>query len=342
MELFEEVKIKQMKMKNRVFMAPMCQYMVGNEDGCVNDWHETHYVSRAVGGVGAIILEACAISPVGRISKNDLGLWQDEQIAPLANLVEKIHRHDTKVGIQIAHAGRKAKGGGVAVAPSAIAFSENYQTPNALTTLEVKEIIEQFTLAVHRAVTAGVDFIELHAAHGYLIHQFLSPLSNTRTDEYGKGERFLLEIIERVKKIMPDEIPLFLRVSAVEYAESGYTLDDLLPILKKCKTAGVDVLHVSSGGESEIAPPAIYAGYQVKFAETIKNAINLPTIAVGILGNPEIANAVIESAASDFIALGRPLLTSPYWCLHAKAELTGEIDLPKPYERAVIRGKIMK
>src|SRR5690554_6853460 len=265
--LFSPYQIKGLELKNRVVMPPMCQYSVGNKDGIPNDWHYIHYVSRAVGGAGLIIIEMTEVEPDGRISDFDLGLWSDEHIPAYARIVEACHEHGAKVGIQIGHAGRKAEDATVPLAPSAIAFDSKYKEPRALTTDEVKQLVEEFRLAARRAVRAGMDTIELHGAHGYLIHQFQSAFTNRRTDEYGKDlTKFGKEVTQAVKSEMPAEMPLIMRISATEYVEGGYGIKESIAFSDIYRQAGVDIFHISSGGEGAAAAgkaPGTHAGYQV-------------------------------------------------------------------------------
>jgi 2,4-dienoyl-CoA reductase-like NADH-dependent reductase (Old Yellow Enzyme family) len=333
--LFSPFKIKGLELKNRVVMPPMCQYSVTNKDGVATDWHYIHYVSRAIGGASLIIIEMTDVEPDGRISDYDLGLWSDEQIPALARIVEACHKHGAKVGIQIAHAGRKAEDADEPVAPSAIPFDEKSKTPRELSTEEVKEMVEKFRLAVGRAVKAGVDVIELHGAHGYLIHQFHSAFTNKRTDEYGKElTKFGVEIIQAAKNEMPAEMPLIMRISAREYVEGGYGIDEAIEFSKVYQKAGVDLFHVSAGGEGPIAAagkPGTHVAYQVPLARAIKQELNIPVIAVGRLDEPDLANAVIGNEEADLVAVGRGMLRNPYWALEAAALLRKETDLPKQY-----------
>ncbi|SFE09869.1 2,4-dienoyl-CoA reductase [Paenibacillus catalpae] len=333
--LFTPYEIKGLSLKNRVVMPPMCQYSVTNKDGIANDWHYTHYVSRAVGGTGLIIIEMTDVEPDGRISDYDLGLWSDEQIPALARIIEASHQHGAKVGIQIAHAGRKAEDADVPVAPSAIPFDEKSKTPRALTTQEVEEMVEKFRLAVRRAVQAGVDTIELHGAHGYLIHQFVSPLTNKRTDKYGQDlTLFGKEVIKAAKSEMPADMPLIMRISAREYVEGGYGIHDSIAFAKEFQKAGVDIFHISAGGEGQIAAagrPGTHAAYQVPLARAIREALNVPVIAVGRLDEPILANSVIGNEDADLVAVGRGMLRNPHWVLEAATVLHKEIDLPRQY-----------
>ncbi|OAS82182.1 NADH:flavin oxidoreductase/NADH oxidase [Metabacillus litoralis] len=333
--LFSPYKIKGLELKNRVVMPPMCQYSVTNKDGIATDWHYIHYVSRAIGGASLIIIEMTDVEPDGRISDYDLGLWSDEQIPALERIVEACHKHGAKVGIQIAHAGRKAEDADEPVAPSAIPFDEKSKTPRELSTEEVKEMVEKFRLAVGRAVKAGVDVIELHGAHGYLIHQFHSAYTNKRADEYGKElTKFGVEIIQAAKNEMPAEMPLIMRISAREYVEGGYGINEAIEFSRVYQKAGVDLFHVSAGGEGPIAAagkPGTHVAYQVPLARAIKQELNIPVIAVGRLDEPVLANAVIGNDEADLVAVGRGMLRNPYWALEAAALLHKEMDLPKQY-----------
>jgi len=333
--LLTPYQLKGLSLKNRVVMPPMCQYSVTNKDGIATDWHYLHYVSRAIGGASLIIIEMTDVDPDGRITDYDLGLWSDDQIPALARIVEACHQHGAKVGIQIAHAGRKAEDAAIPVAPSAIPFDENSKTPRELSTEEVKEIVEKFRLAVRRAVQAGVDTIELHGAHGYLIHQFHSPLTNQRTDEYGRDlTKFGKEIIQAAKSEMPENMPLIMRISAREYVEGGYGLDESIEFSREYQKAGVDMFHVSAGGEGPIAAdgrPGTHVAYQVPLAKAIKQALNIPAIAVGRLDEPLLANAVIGNEDADLVAVGRGMLRNPYWTLEAATVLHKETGIPKQY-----------
>jgi NADPH2 dehydrogenase len=333
--LFTSYEIKGLSLKNRVVMPPMCQYSVANKDGIATDWHYVHYVSRAIGGAGLIIIEMTDVEPDGRISDYDLGLWSDEQIPALARIVEACHQYGAKVGIQIAHAGRKAQDAAEPVAPSAIAFDDNSKTPRELSTEEVKDMVEKFRMAVRRAVKAGVDVIELHGAHGYLIHQFTSPFTNKRTDEYGQERtKFGKEIIQAAKSEMPENMPLIMRISAREYVEGGYGIDESIEFSRVFQQAGVDLFHISAGGEGPIAAagrPGTHVAYQVPLARAIKEALNVPVIAVGRLDEPSLANSVIGNEDADLVAVGRGMLRNPYWALEAATVLKKEIEVPQQY-----------
>lgn len=337
LHLFSPIKIKGLELKNRIVMPPMCQYSVEKKDGTATDWHYVHYVSRAIGGTGLIIIEMTDVEPDGRITDFDLGLWSDDQIPALARIVEACHQHGAKVAIQIGHTGRKALDAAVPVAPSAVPFDEQSKTPRALSTDEVKKMVEKFIQSVRRAVKAGFDAIELHGAHGYLIHQFHSPLTNRRTDEYGKEiSRFGKEVIEASKSELPTDMPLILRISAKEYVEGGYGLQESLALSKVYLKAGVDIFHVSSGGEGSIGSggkPGTHAAYQVPLAKVIKQALHVPVIAVGRLEDPILANAVIGNEEADLVAVGRGMLRNPYWALEAAIRLNKKYPIPMQYER---------
>lgn len=337
--LFTPYKFKGLELKNRVVFPPMCQYSVDKKDGIATDWHFVHYVSRAIGGTGLIIIEMTNVEPDGRISDYDLGLWSDDQIEPLRRIVEECHKYGAKVAIQIAHAGRKAKDAEVPVAPSPIAFDENYKTPRELTTEEVKEMVEKFRLSVRRAVKAGFDTIEIHGAHGYLIHEFHSPRTNKRSDEYGKDlTLFGSEIIKVAKEEMPKDMPLMMRISAIEYVEDGYGIDTGINLAKAYKEAGVDIFDISAGGEGQIVAagrPGTHAGYQVPYARAIKEKVNTEVIAVGRLEEVDLANSVIGNEEADLVAVGRAMFKNPYWALEAASKLNKKIEVPRQYKKGL-------
>lgn len=335
--LAEPIRIKSLELKNRIVMPPMCQYSVEKKDGVPTDWHFVHYVSRAVGGTGLIIIEMTNVSPEGRITDNCLGLWSDDAVPAFQRIIDEVHRHGAKVAIQIAHAGRKAQDAPVPVAPTNQPYNESFRTPHALTTEEADAMVLKFRDASVRALKAGVDAIELHGAHGYLIHQFHSPLINKRDDEYGRdlalfGER----IVREVRAVMPEDMPLIMRISAMEYAEGGYDLDHSLAIAKRYKAAGVDVFHVSAGGEASASParfPNIGPGYMVPLADAFRKELDVPVIAVGLLDDAKKAEEVLANGSADLVAVGRGMLRDPYWALHALRELGDEVAPPKQYER---------
>ncbi|QNK59099.1 NADH:flavin oxidoreductase/NADH oxidase [Paenibacillus sp. PAMC21692] len=332
-------RIKNLELRNRTVMAPMCQYSVHEKDGTPTDWHYVHYVSRAVGGVGLIIVEMTNVEPAGRITDRCLGLWADEQIPAFRRIVDAAHGHGAKIGIQIAHAGRKATDDPSPVAPSAIPFDDHSKTPRELTTEEVKAMVLKFGEATRRAVEAGFDTIELHGAHGYLIHQFHSPRSNTRDDEYGRDlTLFGREVIAEVKRNMPEDMPLLFRISALEYTEGGYGIETGIELCRAYLEAGVDLLHISTGGEgvpSAERRPKVEPAFQLHAAQAVKEALGVPVIAVGMLDDPAVASEALASGKADLIAVARGLLRDPYWALHAIAASGGNYKaaVPKPYER---------
>lgn len=338
--------IKGLSIKNRLVMPPMCQYQA--VDGLPNDWHFVHYTARAIGGIGLIIIEMTNVAPNGRISPNCLGLWCDSQRDEFKKIVDSVHKHGSKIAIQIAHAGRKAQNCDDVVAPSAIHYGkldfegQNLKTPRALSISDIDDIIAGFVSAVKRAIDAGFDAIELHGAHGYLIHQFHSPKSNVRDDEYGQDRLLFGEtIIQAVKAVMPSDMPLIMRISAQEYGENGYDSDYGVQIAKRYVAAGVDILHVSGGGDGVLVAgkhPEFGAGYQVALSSKIKQATNVPTIAVGMLENPHVADHVLAVGDADLVAVGRGLLRDPQWWLNvqynqAGADFDGVMDVPTAYER---------
>ncbi len=315
-------------------MAPMCMYSSLNEDGMVEDWHKIHYATRAVGQVGLIIVEATSVQPAGRISAQDLGIWSDDHIEGLAETVRLMQQHGAKTGIQLAHAGRKATVDGDIYAPSAIAFSDSYRTPVEMTIEDIKETMQAFKDGAIRAKKAGFDVIELHGAHGYLINEFLSPLSNNRTDAYGGSAenryRLLREVIDEVKSVW--EGPLFVRISAHDYADGGMTVDRYVEMAQWMKVQGVDLIDVSSGA---VVPAAIdvFPGYQVPFSETIKAGADIATGAVGLITTGIQAEEILKNGRADVVLLARELLRDPYWAYTAAKELGVDIEAPKQYER---------
>ena len=350
-QLFNPLTIRSITLKNRLVVSPMCQY--SSDDGFANDWHFVHLGSRAVGGAGLIFTEATAVCPDGRISPRDLGIWKDEHISKLKAIVEFISRQGGVPGIQLAHAGRKAsvtepwnqdrqiplsEGGWETVAPSAIAFSGERDTPRELTIAEIQQIILDFKEATVRALNAGFKVIEIHGAHGYLINEFTSPLSNKRTDEYGGSFenriRLLLEIISAIREVLPPELPLFLRISATDWTVDGWKPEDSIKLAEIVKNKGVDVMDCSSGGVVDKVKIPAKPGYQVPFAEAVRQT-GILTGAVGIITSPEQAEEVLVNGQADLIFMARELLRDPYFPLRAAREL-GYDDMPWPvqYERA--------
>lgn len=338
--LFSNYIIKDLELKNRIVMAPMCMY-TADDDGKAKEWHLLHYASRAVGGVGLIIQEATAVEPRGRISANDLGIWDDSHIEGLKKIVDTCRSYGAKVGIQLGHAGRKCEAENERiVAPSAIAFSDEYRVPHEITKEEIDEVVESFKIAAKRCVEIGYDVLEIHGAHGYLINEFLSPLTNKRTDEYGGSKenraRFLKSVVRGVREVWPAEKPIILRVSAEDYGDGGNHPEDLADLINLVKDEGIDIIDVSSGGVISVAPN-VFQGYQVKFAEKIKEKTNLPVIAGGLIIEPHMAEEILQNRRADLIFLGRGLLRNPYWPLNADYELSNIAIWPKQYERGRLR-----
>jgi len=350
--LFSPIKIKSIEFKNRIVVSPMCEY--SSEDGFANDWHLVHLGSRAVGGAGLITTEATAVSAEGRITYGDLGIYKDEHIAKLKQITDFIHENGSVAGIQLAHAGRKAsheipwKGGTQiatdqpkgweSFAPSAIAFTDKEQPSTELDKEGIEKVKADFKAAASRALLAGFKVIELHGAHGYLVHEFLSPLSNHRTDEYGGSFenriRLLLEIIESVKEVWPEENPLFVRISASDWTEGGWTADDSVVLAKVLIGKGIDLIDCSSGGNVATAKIPLKPGYQVEFAEKVKKESGILTGAVGLITESKQADDIIQQGQADLVIMAREFLRDPYFPLRAAHELGHEVKWPVQYERA--------
>jgi 2,4-dienoyl-CoA reductase-like NADH-dependent reductase (Old Yellow Enzyme family) len=353
--LFEGLTLREVAIPNRIAVSPMCQY--SSEDGFATDWHLVHLGSRAVGGAGLVFTEATAVLPEGRISPQDLGIWSDDHIGPLARIVRFIHGQRSVAGIQLAHAGRKGStyrpwngsgavpesAGGWAVAgPSALAFADNYAVPKALTEDGIRAIITAFAAAARRAGEAGFRVIEIHAAHGYLLHEFLSPLSNQREDRYGGSfenrTRLLREIVEAVRRVWPERLPLFMRISATDWVGGGWDLDQSVELARQVRPLGVDLIDCSSGGNLPQAVIPFDAGYQTPFAERIRREAQIPTGAVGLITAPAQADHVIRNGQADLVLLAREMLRDPYWPLRAARELGQTISWPVQYVRAAPAG----
>lgn len=350
-KLFEPLQIKSLEFRNRVVVSPMCQY--SSEDGFANDWHLVHLGTRAIGGAALIFTEATAITPEGRISPWDLGIWKDEHIEFLKRITSFIHAHGAIAGMQLAHAGRKASvdtpwrggkkieennGGWKPLGPSPVAFKEGDYIPHELTVSEIISVINAFKKAAARALQAGFKVIEIHAAHGYLINEFLSPASNYRTDNYGGSFenriRFLLETIDAVKEVWPAENPLFVRISASEWSDKGWTIDDSVQLAIRLKEKGIDLIDCSSGGNIYKAPVQVGPLYQTPFAEKVKKESGIMTGAVGLITTAAECEEILQSGKADMIFLARQLLRDPYFPLHAAKELGAEITWPDQYLRA--------
>jgi len=348
--LFAPLKIKDLTLKNRVVCSPMCTYTA--TDGYASDWHLAHLTQFAFGGVALIFTEATAVTPEGRISPWDTGIWEDGQIAQWKRVTDSLHSHGAAAAMQIAHAGRKAssvppffpdprrqatkeEGGWAPVGASAVPFSEASPVPHELTIPEIKSLVTAFAHAAKRVDQAGFDVLEIHGAHGYLISSFNSPLSNKRTDEYGVDfngrTRFLREIIEGVRAVWPQGKPLFVRLSCSDWAEGGWTSKDTVELSKVLKTLGVDVIDCSSGGQIPITGLAAFQSYQVPFADAVKNQGHVSSMAVGRIIDPEVANDIIKNGQADLVALGRELLRNPRWAIDAANALGAKVDVVRQY-----------
>jgi 2,4-dienoyl-CoA reductase-like NADH-dependent reductase (Old Yellow Enzyme family) len=353
--LFENLALRAVNLPNRIVVSPMCQY--SSVDGHANDWHFVHLGSRAVGGAGLVLTEAAAVSPEGRISPQDLGIWSDEHIAQLGRINRFIHQHGSVAGIQLAHAGRKAstyrprdgsgaipedQGGWRVVAPSAMPFAEGFAIPLELTQEGIQGVMQAFKAAAGRALQAGFKLIEIHAAHGYLLHQFFSPLSNRREDNYGGSfenrTRIAREIVSAVRREWPERLPLFMRISATDWVEGGWSIDQSIELARQLKPLGVDLMDCSSGGNLPSAPIPTGSGFQTAFAEQIRRATGILTGAVGIITAPAQADHIIRSGQADLVLLAREMLRNPYWPQHAARELGYPMTWAAQYLRAAPEG----
>lgn len=349
--LFSPLQIKDITFKNRMVISPMCQY--SSTDGFANDWHLVHLGSRAVGGAALIIQEATAVSPEGRISPDDMGIWKDEHIEKLKQITDFIHAQDAVAGIQLAHAGRKASfpapwkgkhqikiadGGWQGVAPSPVPYYENDELPLELDAEGIQQVIADFRAAAERAWKAGYKVLEIHAAHGYLIHEFLSPMSNFRTDAYGGNFenriRFLLEIVESVQEVWPSNLPLFVRISATDWVENGWNENDSARLGKILLEKGVDLVDASSGANVAGVKIPVKPGYQVPFAEKVKKEAGIATGAVGLITTAAQAEEILQQGKADLIFIARASLRDPYFPQNAAQELGEEFEWKKQYERA--------
>lgn len=350
-KLFSPIQFKSVSLKNRITVSPMCMY--SSEDGFTNNWHLVHLGTRAVGGAGLIISEATAVSPEGRITPGDLGIWKDEHVPGLKQIVEFVEAQGSVLGIQLAHAGRKAgtdspwkggaqlspeNGGWKTVAPAAIPFNEEDTAPVALDNVGIQQVISDFRSAAARSREAGFKVAEIHAAHGYLLHQFLSPLSNNRSDKYGGSfenrVRLLLEVTDAVQEEWPDDLPLFVRISATDWVQDGWNEEEAVILAGLLKEKGVDLIDCSSGGLVPHAKIPVAKGYQVKFAEKIKSEAGIATGAVGLITEAREAEEIIATGQADLVLLAREFLRNPYFPLQAAKELDLEIEWPNQYGRA--------
>ncbi|MFD7071202.1 NADH:flavin oxidoreductase/NADH oxidase [Streptomyces sp. NPDC059913] len=362
--LFEPCTLRSLVVPNRVWMAPMCQYSAapeGPETGVATDWHFAHLAARAIGGTGLILTEATAVSPEGRISPSDLGIWNDTQVAAFRRITDFIKSQGSVPGIQLAHAGRKASTaapwlggapvgpeahGWTPVAPSPLPFDDGHPVPHELTTDGIREVVDSFREAARRALDAGFQVAEVHGAHGYLVGQFLSPYSNRRTDEYGGSfenrTRLALEIVDAVREVWPEELPVLFRISATDWLtedeeddREGWTVDETVRLAGLLQAHGVDLLDVSSGGNAPRVRIATGPGYQVPFAERVRAETSLPVAAVGLITEPQQAEKIITEGRADAVLLGRELLRDPSWAQRAARELGGELRTPDQYLRVV-------
>jgi 2,4-dienoyl-CoA reductase-like NADH-dependent reductase (Old Yellow Enzyme family) len=354
-DLLSPLIIRGVPFRNRIVMSPMCQYSA--EEGLANDWHLVHLGSRAVGGVALVIVEATAVTRDGRITPGDVGIWSDEHIEPLARIARFVHGQGAIAGIQLAHAGRKAssappwegggtlkiagEGGWPVLAPSPIPFHDDDPLPVALDEKGIDGIVEAFEAAARRALTAGFKVLEIHAAHGYLLHEFLSPLSNQRDDQYGGSlenrMRLLLRVAERLRALTPEELPLFVRLSATDWAEGGWDIEQSVELCKRLKGLGVDLIDVSTGGTLPTARIPVAKGYQVPCCRRIHDDADIKTGAVGLITDPQYADEIITGGDADLVLVGRELLRDPYWALKAQHELDEEPAWPVQYGYAVKR-----
>ena len=354
--LFDPLAIRDVTFANRVFVSPMCQY--SSTDGYANDWHFVHLGSRAVGGAGLVFTEATGVLPEGRISPEDLGIWMDDHIEPLARIVRFVHGQGSVAGMQLAHAGRKAStyrpwsghgtipesngGWNNVVAPSALAFADQYPMPQALSIDGIKNIVSAFANAARRACEAGFDVIEIHAAHGYLIHEFLSPLSNHRTDVYGDSfenrTRILREIVTAVRGTWPERAPLFVRISASDWVDGGWDIQQSVELARRLKELGADLIDCSSGGNVPHAKIPVGPGYQTHFAEQIRREADILTGTVGMITSPVQAEHIIATGQADAVIIARELLRDPYWPLRAARELAQPVSWAVQYLRAAPEG----
>ncbi len=349
--LLSPFQLRSITLPNRVVVSPMCQY--SSEDGFANDWHLVHLGSRAAGGAGLVVTEASAVLPEGRISNRDLGIWKDEHIAMLSRIAGFLHTQGARAGIQLAHAGRKAsvtapftgerlltaeEGAWTPVGPSPIAFSEKHAVPRALDEAGIQAVRAAFAQGARRALAAGFDLVEIHAAHGYLLHEFLSPLANQRSDRYGGSfenrVRLLLEVVDGVRGGWPAHLPLWVRISATDWVEGGWTIDDSVELARLLRGRGVDLVDVSSGGMVPGAQIPMAPGYQVPFASRIRAEAGIATAAVGLITEPTQANDIIEQGHADVVLLARAMLRDPYWAVHAAAALSEPASWPQQYLRA--------
>jgi len=353
--LFEPLKLRDVTLTNRIGIPPMCQYSA--RDGMASDWHFVHYGSRAVGGAALMIIEATAVTPEGRISPGDLGIWDDKQIEPLSRIARFSQEQGCVAAIQLAHAGRKASvglgwqaqralnedaGGWPVVAPSPVSFSEDYALPRELDAAGIRNVVAQFAAGARRAREAGFQIAEIHAAHGYLLHQFLSPLSNKRIDTYGGGfenrTRLVREVVTAVRAEWPERLPLLIRLSATDWIEGGWSADETVELCRTLKKLGVDLVDASSAGLLPTAKIPAGPGFQTEFAARVRREADIPASAVGMITSPAQADHIVRTGQADLVLLGREILRNPYWPLVAAQELGHVTSWPKQYLRAAPSG----
>ena len=357
--LFDPITLRDLTLRNRIAVPAMCQYSA--QDGMAGDWHFVHYSTRAVGGAGLIVTEAAAVTPEGRISPADIGLWNDLQIEPLARIVRFAREQGCPMGVQLAHAGRKASvgrgwevqttlaekdGGWPIVGPSPVPFSNEHATPAELDATGLRKIVDRFAAAAGRAHAAGFSAIEVHAAHGYLLHQFLSPLANQRVDNYGGSFanriRLLMEVTQTIRAAWPERLPLIVRLSATDWVDSGWSIEESIELCRLLKAQGVDLINVSSAGVAPGAEIPIGPGYQTEFAERIRREAGIPTAAVGLITSPTQADHIVRTGQADIVLLGREILRNPYWPMHAAHELGHAAAWPTQYLRCAPRGSVAR
>ena len=358
-DLFSPLKLRGLTLANRIAVSPMCQYSC--EDGFASDWHLVHLGSRAIGGAGLVIMEATAVAPEGRISPQDHGIWKDAHIEKLRQITAFCQAQGSHAGIQLAHAGRKAsmsapwlgekmvppgEGGWPTVAPSAIPFAPHYSQPAALSLEGIQRIVADFRAAAVRSLAAGFDVIEIHAAHGYLLHEFLSPLSNQRIDQYGGSFdnriRALVQVVDAVREVWPGTHPLFVRISATDWAEGGWNIEESVELAKVLGGRGVDLIDASSAALIPGVKVPVGPGYQVPFAERIRREAGIATGAVGMITDPAQADQIIRHGQADLVFLARELLRDPYWPMHAAARLGKAVRWPVQYLRAAPSGSVAR
>jgi 2,4-dienoyl-CoA reductase-like NADH-dependent reductase (Old Yellow Enzyme family) len=351
--LFSPLKLRDLTIKNRIFVSPMCQYSC--EDGVVTDWHLVHLGSRAVGGAGLVMCEASGVAPEGRISPQDAGIWNQAHVEAWAPITRFIKAQGAVPAMQLAHAGRKAStfapwrgqgavtegnGGWQVVGPSSVPFNDKYPKPKEMSEADLKTCLDDFTFAAELSLQAGFEVVEVHAAHGYLLHEFLSPHSNIRTDSYGGSlenrMRFPLAVCEAVRKAWPEHLPVFVRISATDWKEGGWDVAQSVEFCRRAKALGIDLIDVSSGGNVPDQQIVLGPGYQVPFSSTIRNEAGVATTAVGLISDAVQAEQIVAHGHADSVSLARALLRDPYWPLHAAAELGVQVEWPDQYKRAVV------